>query len=88
MAIVIEQPVAPLRAGDNLTRDEFLRRWQAAPSIKSAELIGGKEAVAEIDRLRELHKHELLKRGVGLWPPLGNLCAGVAARHGLTSRGA
>lgn len=41
MAIVIEQPVAPLRAGDNLTRDEFLRRWQAAPSIKSAELIGG-----------------------------------------------
>lgn len=41
MAIVTEQQVAPLRAGDNLTRDEFLRRWEAEPRIKLAELIGG-----------------------------------------------
>lgn len=41
MAIITERQVAPLRAGDNLTREEFLRRWEADPSIKLAELIGG-----------------------------------------------
>lgn len=33
--------VPPLMAGDKLTRDEFLRRWEAEPRIKLAELIGG-----------------------------------------------
>lgn len=41
MATVTERRVAPLSAGDNLTRDEFLRRWEAEPSVKLAELIGG-----------------------------------------------
>jgi len=41
MAIVTEQRVPPLRAGDELTREEFLRRWEAHPKIKLAELIGG-----------------------------------------------
>ncbi|HQU46579.1 MAG TPA: hypothetical protein PK867_27480, partial [Pirellulales bacterium] len=41
MAIVTEQRVAPLTAGDQLTRDEFLRRWEADPNIKLAELIEG-----------------------------------------------
>ena len=41
MATIAEERVAPLRAGDQLTRDEFLRRWEADPSIKLAELIGG-----------------------------------------------
>ena len=31
----------PLCAGDKLTRDEFLRRWEQHPEIKFAELIGG-----------------------------------------------
>lgn len=31
----------PLRAGDMLTRAEFLRRWKQHPEIKYAELIGG-----------------------------------------------
>ena len=31
----------PLRAGDRLTRDEFLRRWEAMPDLKWAELIDG-----------------------------------------------
>jgi hypothetical protein len=31
----------PLQAGDRLTRDEFLRRWEEHPEIKFAELIGG-----------------------------------------------
>jgi Uma2 family endonuclease len=38
---VIEKTVAPLRAGDNLSLDEFLRRWEAEPTIRKAELIGG-----------------------------------------------
>jgi hypothetical protein len=31
----------PLRHGDRLTRDEFLRRWEAMPDLKRAELING-----------------------------------------------
>lgn len=30
-----------LTAGDNLTRDEFMRLWEMNPRIKKAELIGG-----------------------------------------------
>src|SRR4051794_35372836 len=30
-----------LVAGDFLTRDEFLRRWEASPKVKYAELIQG-----------------------------------------------
>lgn len=41
MAIAINERVPPLEAGDHLTRDEFLRRWEAQPEIKHAELIGG-----------------------------------------------
>ncbi len=32
---------APLWPGQRLTRDEFLRRWEALPEVKRAELIGG-----------------------------------------------
>ncbi len=31
----------PLRDGDRLTSDEFLRRWEAMPDLKHAELIDG-----------------------------------------------
>lgn len=34
-------PAPPLRAGDRLTRAEFLHRWEQHPEIKRAELIGG-----------------------------------------------
>jgi Uma2 family endonuclease len=37
----VEETIAPLEAGDVLTREEFLYRWEAAPEIKKAELIGG-----------------------------------------------
>ncbi len=37
----VEQEVPTLVAGDKLTRDEFLRRWDAMPKVKFAELIGG-----------------------------------------------
>src|SRR5437868_101206 len=41
MSTAIEQRVPPLEAGDRLTREEFLRRWEAHPEIKKAELLGG-----------------------------------------------
>jgi hypothetical protein len=37
----VEQSVPRLTAGDKLTRDEFLRRWEMHPEIRRAELIGG-----------------------------------------------
>lgn len=37
----VERSVPPLVAGDKLTTDEFLRRWEAMPGLKRAELIGG-----------------------------------------------
>jgi Uma2 family endonuclease len=40
MGSIPESP-PPLVTGDKLSRDEFLRRWEAHPEIKFAELIGG-----------------------------------------------
>ena len=39
----LKAPVSPppLRAGDRMTSDEFLRRWDAMPDLKHAELIDG-----------------------------------------------
>jgi hypothetical protein len=37
----IEQCAPPLAAGDKLTREEFLQRWELHPEITRAELIGG-----------------------------------------------
>lgn len=37
----IEKPVLTLAAGQRLSRDEFLRRWEAMPKLKRAELIKG-----------------------------------------------
>ena len=35
------RPAPPLRAGDRLTRDDFLRRYEALPAVRHAELIEG-----------------------------------------------
>jgi Uma2 family endonuclease len=37
----VEETIPPLVEGQRLTRDEFLRRWEAMPNLKRAELIGG-----------------------------------------------
>ncbi len=37
----VEKETSPFRAGDTLTRAEFLRRWEQNSQIKYAELIGG-----------------------------------------------
>ncbi len=38
---LVEREVPPLVRGDFLSRDEFLRRWEAMPHVKRAELIRG-----------------------------------------------
>jgi Uma2 family endonuclease len=38
---LVEREVPPLVRGDFLSRDEFLRRWEAMPHVKRAELIQG-----------------------------------------------
>ena len=38
---LIEQIIEPLVSGDHLTWEEFIRRWEAMPEVKLAELIGG-----------------------------------------------
>ncbi|MDQ6705454.1 MAG: Uma2 family endonuclease [Acidobacteriota bacterium] len=35
----LDRLVQPLRAGEQLSQEEFLRRWEALPSLKHAELI-------------------------------------------------
>ncbi len=37
----VEQITEPLIAGERLSREEFLRRWEALPDVKRAELIEG-----------------------------------------------
>jgi hypothetical protein len=38
---IAERAIQPLRAGQRLTVEEFLRRWEAMPELKFAELIDG-----------------------------------------------
>ena len=38
---IAEQSVRPLSSGAKLSREEFLRLWEAHPEIKRAELLGG-----------------------------------------------
>jgi Putative restriction endonuclease len=38
---IAERAIQPLRAGQRLTVEEFLRRWEAMPEVKFAELIDG-----------------------------------------------
>jgi Uma2 family endonuclease len=41
MSTVAPLSPPPLRDGDRLTSDEFMRRWEAMPDLKHAELIDG-----------------------------------------------
>src|SRR5579863_4578563 len=41
MSMVPSISPPPLRDGDHLTSDEFLRRWEAMPDLKHAELLDG-----------------------------------------------
>ncbi|MBL8233012.1 MAG: Uma2 family endonuclease [Bryobacterales bacterium] len=59
----------PLREGDRLTRDEFLRRWDAMPDLKHAELIDGVVHMPSPVAYPHGSLHQLLSA----W--LGNYCA-------------
>jgi Uma2 family endonuclease len=41
MSMAAHTLLPPLCEGDRLTRDEFMRRWEAMPDLKHAELIDG-----------------------------------------------
>lgn len=63
MAIEIEQRVPLLAVGDHLSRDEFLRRWEAQPEVKRAELIDGRVYMpSPVSRA-----HGEMDRWVGTW---------------------
>jgi Uma2 family endonuclease len=78
MTIDIDQRVPPLAAGDKLTREEFLRRWEGHPEIKNAELIGGIVYMASPVSIQ----HNDMDGNLGIW--LGTYrvaTAGTASGH-------
>ncbi len=82
MSTTVEQRIPPLVAGDKLTRAEFLRRWEADPEIKNAELIGGIVYMASPVSA----EHGDTEFDVGTW--LGTYKAaspGTSAGHNTTS---
>ena len=76
MATVIDRPIPPLGPGDKLTRAEFLRRWEAHPEIKNAELIGGIVYISSPVSV----EHGTNESGLGGW-----LCFFKAATPGTAS---
>jgi Uma2 family endonuclease len=59
----VGQEVPPLVPGDFLSRDEFLRRWEAMPHVKRAELIRG--VVYMPSPLRA--EHGISDNDIGTW---------------------
>jgi Uma2 family endonuclease len=59
----VEEKIPPLEAGQHLSRAEFLRRWEAMPNVKQAELLGG--VVYMPSPLSRLHGR--IGRDVGMW---------------------
>ncbi|HQU43041.1 MAG TPA: Uma2 family endonuclease [Pirellulales bacterium] len=82
MAIITEERVAPLAAGDKLTREEFLRRWEAQPRIKRAELIGGIVYMPSPVSV----EHGDMDADLGIWLGAYRLATpGTASGHNTTS---
>jgi hypothetical protein len=82
MATVTEPQVPPLHPGDKLTREEFLRRWEAHPEIKNAELIGGVVYMASPVSV----EHGDLDADVGAWLSWYKVgTPGIACGHNTTS---
>lgn len=81
MSTVAER-TPPLAPGDNLSREEFLRRWENEPEIKKAELIGGLVYMASPVSVQ----HGEMEGDVGIW--LGTYktqTPGTAMGHNVTS---
>ncbi len=74
--------VPPLEPGDRLTREEFLRRWEADPEIKKAELIGG--IVYMPSPVTVVHGE--MEGDVGTWLGIYKIATpGVGAGHNTTT---
>lgn len=87
MSIITEPRVPPLRAGDHLTRTEFLRRWKAHPNIRLAELIGNVVYMTSpVSADHGLHGARLARADLGAW--LGvyhEFSRGTASERDITS---
>jgi hypothetical protein len=73
---VVDTELPDLHMGDKLSLDEFLRRWEAMPRLKRAELIGGivyMPSPTGID-------HGGMDRYVAMW--LGTYCLHTPGTHG------
>jgi Uma2 family endonuclease len=82
MATVTEQSVPPLEPGDKLTRDEFLRRWEAEPTIKKAELLRGIVYMSSPVSV----KHGVRDSDVGCWLKIYSVhTPGTESGHDITS---
>jgi hypothetical protein len=62
-ATAYEPPLPRLRAGQRLTREEFLRRWEALPEIKFAELIDGVVYMPS----PQAHDHGVIEGHIATW---------------------
>jgi hypothetical protein len=82
MATVIEEQVPPLSVGDKLTREEFLRRWEAHPEIKNAELIGGVVFMASSVSMEHGEKDIDLGTWMGVYKAAS---PGTASAHNATA---
>ncbi|WP_435007652.1 Uma2 family endonuclease [Tundrisphaera lichenicola] len=51
------ETVPPLRNGDHLSADEFLRRYEAMPDLKKAELIDGRVYIPSVDAYLSARSH-------------------------------
>lgn len=59
--------IQPLVAGQRLNRDEFMRRWEAMPDLKHAELIGGLVYMASPTRIEHRSHDSLAGSWVGYY---------------------
>jgi len=73
---IAERITHPLVAGEKLSREEFLRRWEALPNLKRAELIEGVVYMPSLVRVT----HGSVELLVATW--LGNYAAATPGCEG------
>jgi Uma2 family endonuclease len=85
MSISAQVLPPPLREGDRLTRDEFLRRWEGMPDLQRAELIDG--IVYMPSPVSNVHSdfHFLLNAWLGFYAAVTPGCKGGTAGTWLMS---
>ena len=72
----VAERIPPLVAGDRLTREEFLRRWEAMPRVKKAELIGGVVYIPSPVRLDHGESHSDIAAWLGVYAASTTGCRG------------